>query len=102
MLEEADFVFAQLCIFPSGRDDPVIVAIFVVVACHLLLLRANWVGLDMRVQETSAVAHVLERKLRTESCLCIRGRSQRQDCLALLIPSFNAPRGFFAKSLPYK
>lgn len=49
MLEEADFVFAQLRIFPSGRDDPVIVAIFVVVARHLLLLRADRVGLDMRV-----------------------------------------------------
>jgi hypothetical protein len=39
-------------------DEPIIIRILVMVARHLLLLRALGVSLDVRVQKTSSVAHI--------------------------------------------
>ena len=43
-----------------GVEEPVVVSIFVVVASDLLLSRAFRVGLDVRVEQTSTVTHVLQ------------------------------------------
>jgi hypothetical protein len=48
-----------------GIEEPVVVCVFVVVTSDLLLLRAFWVGLNMRVKQTSTVAHVLQGSSRT-------------------------------------
>lgn len=53
-------------LLPVGEDKPVVVLVLVVVASDLLLARAYWVCLDMRMQETTAPAHVLERDPRAE------------------------------------
>lgn len=60
VLEEADVILIYRWIFPSWCDNPVVIAVFVMVTCHLLLLRANRVRLDVRMQESSSIAHVLE------------------------------------------
>lgn len=41
-------------------EEPIVIGVFVVVAGHLLLLGAFGVCLDVRVEETAAVAHVLD------------------------------------------
>lgn len=43
-----------------GVDEPVVVGILVVVASNLLLLRTLGVGLDVRVKESTTIAHVLD------------------------------------------
>ena len=53
-----------LNVVPSREEIPFVVFIFVVVASHLLLLRADWIRLHMRVQKTSAPAHVFQGDLR--------------------------------------
>lgn len=45
-----------------GVKEPVIVGILVVVASNLLLGRALRVRLDVRMEQTSSVAHVLQRR----------------------------------------
>ena len=47
-----------------GIEEPVVVGILVVVASDLLLSRAFRVRLDVRVKQTSSVAHVLQRGAR--------------------------------------
>ena len=47
-------------------EEPVVVRIFVVVAGDLLLLRALGIRLDVRVEQTAAVAHVLESRARSK------------------------------------
>jgi mannose/fructose/N-acetylgalactosamine-specific phosphotransferase system component IID len=43
----------------AGIDEPVIVGILVVIASNLLLVGTLWVGLNVGVQQTTAVTHVL-------------------------------------------
>lgn len=50
-------------------DEPVIVGILVVVAGNLLLVRSFRVCLDVRVQEATSVAHILEGDPRAKSNL---------------------------------
>ena len=49
---------------PWRCDDPVVVVVFVMVACHLLLLRARGECLDVRVEQTTSISVVLKRQLR--------------------------------------
>lgn len=64
ILDETNGVLcAVFGLFPLGKDDPFVVIILVVIAGDLLLRRTGGVGLDVRMQETTAVANVLERKL---------------------------------------
>jgi hypothetical protein len=46
-------------------EEPVIVGIFVMITGNLLLCRAFRVGLDVRVQETASIAHVLDCSTRS-------------------------------------
>lgn len=41
-------------------EEPIVVGIFVVVTSNLLLHRSFWVCLDVRMEETTTVAHVLK------------------------------------------
>jgi hypothetical protein len=52
-----------------GVEKPVVVGILVVVASDLLLRRALGVGLHVRMQKTTTVAHILESSARTHSNL---------------------------------
>jgi len=52
-----------------GVEEPVVVGVLVVVASNLLLSGALWVGLNVRVEKTTTVAHVLERCARSEGNL---------------------------------
>lgn len=49
-----------------GVEEPVVVGVFVVVASNLLLLGTLRVGLDVRVEKTTTVAHVLDGCARTK------------------------------------
>jgi len=44
-----------------GVEEPVVVRVLVVVAGNLLLTRAVGIGLDMGVEKTATIAHVLDR-----------------------------------------
>ena len=72
----------EIGLVPRRRDDPVVVRVSVVlsaseggqckgthVAGNLLLKRADGVGLDVRVKQSTAVAHILERDLGAEDWL---------------------------------
>lgn len=48
-----------------GVEEPVIVRILVVVASNLLLLRTFGISLDVRVQETATITHVLDGSARS-------------------------------------
>lgn len=48
-----------------GIDEPVVVGILVVIASDLLLVGSLWVRLDMGMQQTTTVAHVLDGHPRT-------------------------------------
>lgn len=61
--------------FPGRGDEPLVVLVLVVVASDLLLLGADGVGLDVRVEKSSAVAHVLEREARAEGGFCKASKS---------------------------
>jgi hypothetical protein len=50
-----------------GVEEPVVVGVLVVVASDLLLLRALGEGLNVRVQKTTTVTHVLESGARAKS-----------------------------------
>lgn len=50
-----------------GVEEPVVVGILMVIASNLLLLRALGEGLDVRVQKTTTVSHVLESGTRAKS-----------------------------------
>jgi len=50
-----------------GVEEPVVVGVLVVVASDLLLLRALGEGLNVRVQKTTTVSHVLESGTRAKS-----------------------------------
>jgi len=43
-----------------GVEEPVVVRVLVVVACNLLLHGALWIGLDVRVEQSTTVTHVLQ------------------------------------------
>jgi hypothetical protein len=62
------FRVIRLCI-TVGIEEPIIVRIFVMITCYLLLLRPFRVGLDVRMKQTAAVAHVLQRRSRAVSNL---------------------------------
>nr|POE53354.1 hypothetical protein CFP56_28576 [Quercus suber] len=49
-----------------GPQEPVVIGIFVMVASNLLLLGSFGVSLDVRVQKTTAVSHVLQRRTRSK------------------------------------
>jgi hypothetical protein len=49
-----------------GVEEPVVVGVLVVVASDLLLLRALREGLNVRVQKTTTVTHVLESGTRAK------------------------------------
>ena len=51
---------------PSRMNDPLIVVVLVMIASHLLLIRTNWISLDMRVEETAAIAHIFQCDLRSK------------------------------------
>jgi hypothetical protein len=55
---------------PLGEECPVVVVVFVVIAGDLLLLRACWEGLDVRVEEATAVADVFEGDFGAEHDFC--------------------------------
>jgi hypothetical protein len=48
-------------LLPTWRDEPVVVGVFVVVARDLLLIGSDRICLDVRVQEATSPAHVLQR-----------------------------------------
>mgnify|MGYP005989195533 CR=1 FL=1 len=50
-----------------GVDEPVVVGVLVVVAGNLLLLRTVGVGLNVRVQQSTTVTHVLDGSTRADS-----------------------------------
>ena len=61
VFEEADGIVGVVRrLVPAGEDDKVVVGVFVVVAGYLLLGRPHGVGLDVRVEEAAAPAHVFE------------------------------------------
>lgn len=63
IFEEADLALGIDGGFvPFRGDDPVVVAVLVVVAGHLLLVRTDGISLDVRVQKAASPAHVLERQ----------------------------------------
>ena len=67
VLEEADLIVGVVGLFvPFGEDCPLVVVILVVVAGNLLLVGADGVSLDMRMQEATSPAHVLEGDLGAE------------------------------------
>lgn len=45
---------------PFGEEGPLVVVVFVVIAGDLLLLRARWEGLDVRVEEATTIADIFE------------------------------------------
>lgn len=45
---------------PVGIEKPVIVGILMVVASNLLLLRSFWICLNVRMQQPSSIAHILD------------------------------------------
>ena len=47
--------------FPAWSDGPLVVRVFVMVARDLLLIGSHGIRLDVRVQEASSPAHVLQR-----------------------------------------
>lgn len=49
-----------------GVDEPVVVGVLVVVASNLLLLRTVGVGLNVRVQQTATITHVLDGSTRAD------------------------------------
>lgn len=55
---------------PGGKERPLIVVVFVVVAGDLLLLRPNREGLNVRMQETSTIADVFEGDLGAKHDFC--------------------------------
>jgi hypothetical protein len=57
----------ELGLVAVGVEEPVVVGILVVVASNLLLLRALGEGLNVRVQKTTTVTHVLESGARAKS-----------------------------------
>jgi hypothetical protein len=57
----------KLGLVAVGVEEPVVVGILVVVASDLLLLRTFRVGLNVRVQKTTTIAHVLEGGTRAKS-----------------------------------
>lgn len=59
----------ELGLVTVGVEEPVVVGILVVVASDLLLLRALGECLNMRVQKTTTVSHVLECGTRAKSNL---------------------------------
>ena len=59
----------ELGLVTVGVEEPVVVGILVVVASDLLLLRALGERLNMRVQKTTTVSHVLECGTRAKSNL---------------------------------
>lgn len=59
-----------ISLLPAVRiEEPVVVGIFVVVASHLLLVRALRVGLNVTVKQATTIAHVLDGHARAESKL---------------------------------
>lgn len=56
-------------LIPSWLDDPFVVIVFVVVASYLLLLGTDGEHLDVRVEESTAIADVFECNLRAEGDL---------------------------------
>ena len=48
---------------PSREHHPVVVVIFIMIACHLLLSRTDRIRLYMGVEQATAPAHVFERYL---------------------------------------
>lgn len=45
---------------PGREECPVVVVVFIVVACNLLLLRPSGEGLNMRMEKPATVANVFE------------------------------------------
>jgi len=71
VLEVADWsVQIDARLLPAWGDNPVVICVFVVIACHLLLVGADRVGLNVGVQEAASPAHVFQRYFRTERDLC--------------------------------
>jgi len=56
----------ELGLVAVGVEEPVVVGVLVVVASDLLLLRALGEGLNVRVQKTTTVSHVLESGTRAK------------------------------------
>lgn len=59
----------EMWVFPSRSDDEFIVGVLVVVASDLLLLGSLRVRLDVRVKQSTSVAHVLECHLGAKGSL---------------------------------
>lgn len=55
---------------PPWQYDPVVVLILVMIACDLLLVRTNGVGLHVRVKQATAVSHIFQRKSGAISNFC--------------------------------
>ena len=63
VFEEFDFsVVVYMRVVPGLLNTPVVVVVFVVIACHLLLLRSNGIGLCVRVEKTTSKTHIFEGK----------------------------------------
>ena len=60
------FIF---CGIPARIEEPIVVRIFVMITCHLLLLRPFWIGLDVRMEQTTTVAHIFQGGPRTDGNL---------------------------------
>jgi uncharacterized membrane protein (UPF0136 family) len=66
ILEVAKFTIGIIFrLIPSRKNVPIVVLVLVVVAGDLLLIRANWEGLHVRVQKTTTVADILQCDLRS-------------------------------------
>ena len=67
VLEETDgSIEVQGRLVPTRVDDPFIVVVLVVIARHLLLVRAHRIRLNMGMEKTSTIPHILERHFRSK------------------------------------
>lgn len=48
-----------------GIEPPLVVGVFVVVASNLLLSGTFWIGLDVGMEKTTAIPHILDRGARS-------------------------------------
>ena len=62
ILKEADWALWVIrWLIPSWKKDPIVVVILIMITSDLLLSGAGWVRLDVRMEETTAVADILQR-----------------------------------------
>ena len=64
ILDKTNRVFIVVFgLLPFRKNDPFVIVVLIVITSDLLLGRTGGVGLDVRVQETTAIAYIFEREL---------------------------------------